>query len=259
MSILLVAKKDFQDAIRSLTLVAVVGVFTAFLAFHTYYEFTMAPMATITAADLYQSTAKVVAVIGTLLGYKSIVGERESGSLKYLLGMPHTRRDVILGKFIGRAAVVVVTVIVGFAVVSPHYAVLAESPSLTAYAVLVGKLLVSGVMFVAVALAFSAANRSATVATWGAIGLAIVFAFAWDPVLNIIMDFMLPDDGAIPNWVHLITRLNPRFFYMDANTLELGNSAPFYLEAWFGGVIVAGWLLIPLGLAYVLFDRSDLA
>jgi ABC-2 type transport system permease protein len=259
MSILLVAKKDFQDAIRSFTLVAVVGAFTAFLAFHTYYEYTMAPMATTTASDLYQSTANVVAVIGTLLGYKSIVGERESGSLKYLLGMPHTRRDVVLGKFIGRAAVVVVTVVVGFAVVGAHYAVLADSPSLTAYAVLLGKLLVSGVLFVAVALAFSAANRSATVATWGAIVLVIVFTFAWDTVLNIIESFMLPPNAAIPNWFHLITRLNPKYFYIGANTLELGGSAPFYLEAWFGGVIVVGWLLIPLSLAYVLFDRRDLA
>ncbi len=259
MSILLVAKKDFQDAIRSLTLVAVVGAFTAFLAFKTYFEFTMTPMTTTTASDLYQSSANAVAVIGTLLGYKSIVGERESGSLKFLLGMPHTRRDVVLGKFIGRAAVVVVTVIVGFVVVSAHYAVLADSPSLTAYAVLVGKLLVPGVVFVAIALAFSAANRSAMVATWGAIVLAIVFAFAWDTVLNMIESLMLPPDAAIPNWFHLVTRLNPKFFYIDANTLELGNSAPFYLEPWFGGVIVAGWLLIPLGLAYLLFERSDLA
>lgn len=259
MSILLVAKKDFQDAIRSLTLAAVVGAFTAFLAFFTYYKFTMTPMTPTNASDLYRPAANVVTVIGTLLGYKSIVGERESGSLKFLLGMPHTRRDVVFGKFIGRAAVVVVTVVVGFVVVSPHYAVLADSPSLTAYAGLVGKLLVPGVIFVAVALAFSAANRSATVATWGAIVLAIVFAFAWETVLNIIESFMLPPDAAIPNWFRFITRLNPKFFYIDANTLQLGDSAPFYLEPWFGGVIVAGWLLIPLGLAYLLFERSDLA
>ncbi|UPM44163.1 ABC transporter permease subunit [Halocatena salina] len=259
MSMLQVAKKDFQDAIRSLTLVAVVGGFTAFLAFYTYYQFTMSPMTTTTAADLYQSTANVVVVIGTLLGYKSIVGERESGSLKFLLGAPHTRRDVVVGKFLGRAAVVVVTVVVGFAVVGVHYAVLADSPSLMAYALLIGKLLIPGVVFVAVALAFSAANRSTTVATWGAIVLAIVFAFAWDTVFSIIQSFMLPPDAATPNWLHLIIRLNPKFFYMDSNTLELGDTAPFYLEPWFGGVIVAGWLLIPLGLAYLLFERSDLA
>ncbi|RRJ34001.1 ABC transporter permease subunit [Halocatena pleomorpha] len=259
MSILLVAKKDFQDAIRSLTLVAVVGIFTAFLAFYTYYEFTMTPLTTTTAFDLYQSTANAVVVIGTLLGYKSIAGERESGSLKFLLGAPHTRRDVVLGKFLGRVAVVVVTVVIGFVVVSPHYVMLAASPSVTAYVGLIGRLLVPGVVFVAVALALSAASRSTTVAMWGAIVLAIVFAFAWDMVRNVIESFMLPPDAGIPNWFRLITRFNPKYFYLDAQTLELGNAAPFYLEPWFGGVIVAGWLLIPLGLAYLLFERSDLA
>ncbi|MFC7192045.1 ABC transporter permease subunit [Halocatena marina] len=96
-------------------------------------------------------------------------------------------------------------------------------------------------------------------ATWGAIVLAVVFAFVWETVLSIVQSLMLPANAAVPNWFHLLTRLNPKYFYIDANTLQLGNAAPFYLEPWFGGVIVAGWLLVSLGLAYVLFERSDLA
>lgn len=258
MSTLLVAKKDFQDALRSRTLLIVASLFTVFLAFYTYYKFTMvSPGEPAEVTELYRPVASVVAVVGTLLGYNAIVGERESGSLKFLLGQPHTRRDVVVGKFLGRAAVVVVTVLVAFAVVVAHYAVLADPSSFTNYARLGGKMVVLGVVFVAIAIAFSAAVRSATVATWGAIGLAILFAFVWDSVLAIIKTVMFTSVN-LPPWYYFIIRLNPKyaFVHIDATALE---TSPFYLEAWFGGVILAGWFFLPLGLAYLQFDRGDLA
>ena len=38
-----------------------------------------------------------------LLSYRSIVGERTSGSLKFVLGLPLTRSDILIGKVIGRS------------------------------------------------------------------------------------------------------------------------------------------------------------
>lgn len=76
-----------------------------------------------------------------MLGYRAIVGERESGSLKFLLGLPHTRRDVILGKLIGRVSTVTVAVLVGFAIVGVHLLVIAETFSVAAYALLDGGLI----------------------------------------------------------------------------------------------------------------------
>lgn len=259
MNTLLVAKKDFQDAIRSRLLLIVAGLFTAFLAFYTYYKFAMVtPAEPAVVADLYRAVASVVAVVGTLLGYNAIVGERESGSLKFLLAQPHTRRDVVVGKFLGRAAVVAVTVLVAFAVVGAHYAVLVESsPSFTAYARLSGKILVLGVVFVSIAIAFSAAVRSATVATWGAVWLAFLFAFVWDSVLAVIKTFMFTSQ-TLPPWYYLIARFNPKYAFEPIEATAL-DTTPFYLEAWFGGVILTGWLLVPLGLAYLQFQRGDLA
>lgn len=254
MSTLLIAKKDIQDAIRSRTLLIVAGLFTAFLAFYTYFTFAMlTPDDPAKVADLYLPVASVVAVVGTLLGYNAIVDERASGSLKYLLGAPHTRRDIVVGKFLGRAAVVVATVLVGFAVVVAHFAVLAESPSFTAYARLSGKIVVLGVVFVAIAIAFSAALRSTTVATWGAIGLAVLFAFGWDSVILMIKAFLFPPGSTPPNWFSLFTRLDPKYAFMNVS-----GPAPFYLEPWFAIVILGGWIVVPLGLGYLRFERGDL-
>jgi ABC-2 type transport system permease protein len=256
MSTLLVARKEFQDALRSRTLVIVAGLFTAFLAFYIYFTFAMqTPGQPAEVADLYLAVASVVAVVGTLLGYNTIVSERASGSLKVLLGAPLTRRDIVVGKFLGRAAVVAVTVFIGFAVVVAHYAVLVESsPAFTAYARLGSKMVVLGVVFVAIAIAFSAALRSTTVATWGAIGLAILFAFVWDTVLLMIEASVVPPESSVPNWLALFRRLDPKYAFMTVS-----GPAPFYLDPWFGIVILGGWIVVPLGLGYLRFERGDLA
>lgn len=254
MSSLLIAKKDFQDAIRSRTLFAVVALFTAVVAGMIYYTLTMvSPAEPAELTDLHGYMANFVAVVGTLLGYNAIVGERESGSLQFLLGQPHTRRDVVVGKLLGRAAVVTVTVLVAFAVVAAHYAVLADAPSFTNYARFAGKMMVLGVVFVAISVAFSALVRSTTVALWGAIGLAILFAFVWDSVLSVINTLLINSDST-PNWYDLITRLNPKHAFMNVR-----EPSTFYLEPWFGVVILGGWILVPLGLAYLRFERGDLA
>lgn len=45
-----------------------------------------------------------------LLSYRSIVGERTSGSLKFVLGLPLTRSDILVGKVIGRSVGIAVPV-----------------------------------------------------------------------------------------------------------------------------------------------------
>lgn len=261
MSTLVVAKKEFQDAIRSRTLLVVAALFTAFLSFYTYFSITIVtPGTPFEVGSLYLPVASVVVVIGTLLGYNAIVSERVSGSMLFLLGQPHTRRDVVIGKFLGRATVVTATVLIAFATVVPHFAVLAESPSFTAYAILVGKLLAIGVVFLGIAIAFSAALRSQTVATWGAIGIAVLFAFVWDTVLIITRISLFPPNSPVPNWFHLLQRIDPKYAFIDAQAVELStDSAPFYLDTWFAVVILGFWLLVPLGLASLRFGRGDLA
>ena len=94
-------------------------------------------------------------------------------------------------------------------------------------------------------------------ATWGAVWLAFLFAFVWDSVLAVIKTFLYTSE-TLPPWFYVIKRLDPKyaFLHLDASALE---TTPFYLEAWFGLVILGGWLLVPLGLGYLRFERGDLA
>jgi ABC-2 type transport system permease protein len=274
MSTLAIAKKDFQDGIRSRALQFIVTLFTVFLALLLYYQLYMSSSArlgefrssAVIVNWIVSQVSILVPILGTMLGYKAIVGERESGSLRFLLGLPHTRRDVMLGKLIGRSSIVVATVLVGFTVVGIQFAVVSDLFSFTAYALAASKMAILGIVFVAIAIAFSTAMRSSMMAIWGAIGLAILFTFLWDVVLNVVSGVIrpIPSSGSIgaleplPDWFFLLERLNPRHAFKDATALGV-DSAPFYLDPWFGGVILGGWLLVPLGLAYLRFRRRDLA
>ena len=41
-------------------------------------------------------------------------------------------------------------------------------------------------------------------------------------------------------------------------TARAPAGTPFYLEPWFGFVILAGWVVVSLGLGYLRFQRTDL-
>jgi ABC-2 type transport system permease protein len=95
-------------------------------------------------------------LVGLVGSYAALVGERETGSVRFLLGLPNSRDDAYLGKFVARALVVCVPLVaallltglvtlltfqngsllamVGLAVVSVPYAVLFVGIGLTASA-----------------------------------------------------------------------------------------------------------------------------
>lgn len=210
-------------------------------------------------------------IIGTILGYKSISGERESGSLKFLLGLPHTRRDVVYGKLLGRSGIITVSVLVGFAVGGLALYALTDAFQIVDFAVLTGVSILLGVVFVSIAIAFSSAVRSSTIATAGAISLVLVFLFFWNVVLTLVgyvaqeLSLIETAQSQTPTWLQFFASLNPTgayqttiIFLLDIGGQSVPSDPPFYLEEWFGLVILAFWLVVPLGLAYLRFDRTDL-
>jgi len=52
-----------------------------------------------------------VLVLGTATGYQSVVGERDANTIRYVLGLPGTRRDLVVGKLIARVGIVVAAIV----------------------------------------------------------------------------------------------------------------------------------------------------
>lgn len=122
-----VAQKDFQDAIRSRWLWALSFVFVVLFTLPAILEFYLGggDIPDEAAKDVTQIfvtnvmveiTALFVPLIGIVMAYASITRERESGTLKLLLSLPHSRQDVVVGKVLGRSAVLTAPILLGFIV-----------------------------------------------------------------------------------------------------------------------------------------------
>ncbi|UCG75173.1 MAG: ABC transporter permease subunit [Gemmatimonadota bacterium] len=65
-------------------------------------------------AGLMQLALFVVPLMSLLSSAAAIAGARETGALEYLLAQPVTRREVFAGKWLGVAAAVVASIVVGY-------------------------------------------------------------------------------------------------------------------------------------------------
>lgn len=286
MSTVTVAWKDFEDAIRSRTLVALAAVFVLFAVGATYlfaevFGFAAArnlsPVVSL-IISLLTPIVVFVPLIGVMTGYKSVVGERTSGSIKLLLSLPHTRRDVVFGKVIGRIAVLAVAIVAGFAASAGMAFVLYDSLPLVEYISFTLVTVLLGVVYLAFTVGLSASTRSGSVALWGSLGFFVLFQFLWSFVVQLLAyvanGFSSPAGFAFgfgylspsrtPDWYRLVQGLSPATAYRNAvrSFLPTGSAAqgtvPYFLQDWFGFVVLVIWVIVPLVLGYLRFESTDL-
>lgn len=179
-----VARKDVQDAVRSywlwgLTILFVLlyGAATAFLA--TQVGAAAAQQGQQLSSNAFLGILSTVnafflPIIAIVMAYASIAGERDSGSIKLLLSLPHSRLDVVAGKVAGRSVVVVVPVLVGFAVAAAAFIVspiVFEPGTFIAFTLLTALL---AVVFVGLSVGISAAARSSRQAMLGTVAVYVL-------------------------------------------------------------------------------------
>lgn len=279
MSWQVVAKKEFSDAARSLVLwiISVVFVLAGVLMVGSYIIFgeEFAPEADVGALDamvfVLSPIALVVPIIALVVGYKSIVGERESGSLKVLLSLPHSRWDVMFGKLIGRTLVVVIPLVAALVVMGAMISVFIEPVGIASYLIVfVLSLLLAGV-FVAIAVAISGATSNSTVAGAAMFGIYALFLVFWDiinlgvlyllegrvtpgpdpPGLYFLVDMLSPDGAYIIAAQELLPEVN---FFGDT----FPESIPWYLSEWAAVAILLLWSIVPFAIGYYRFREADL-
>lgn len=283
MSVRTVAGKDFKDVSRSRALWAVATLFALLFAVIAYgkEEYGLTPLAS--ARELFGALATVLAVllpiVAMVVSYMAIAGARERGGIKFLLSVPNTRRDVFLGTLGSRLVVVGAGLAFMFAA--------ATSVAVAKYGVLPGRVviglfalsLVYGSVFVNVAVALSAAVATRSRAIAAAVGAYFVLVILYVvPIVRIsaivrwLHTTMLGFDPN-QNLYHAVTYTSPFIAYRKASNLvfppgqrsqvfrrsaEPGTDLPVYLSDEFSLVVFAAWLIVPLALGYLRFDRADL-
>jgi ABC-2 type transport system permease protein len=192
-----VARKDFEDAIRSRWLwglsVVFVLVFSFPAAARLYSGDLGGPQGSsgivqVVIFFMKEATAVLVPLTAVVVTYAAVTRERESGTMKLLLSLPHSRADVVAGKLLGRSAVIVAPVLLGFLV-----SILLLLPGSSAldwltyvqFALLTALL---GTVFVGIAVGISAAADSDRQAILGSGGAFALFWFGWDFLTSRFVD-----------------------------------------------------------------------
>lgn len=282
MSVASVWRKDFLGVRRSRSLWAVatlLALLTALIAF-AHESYMASPAETV--RGLFRLLGMVLAVllpmVALVASYMSVAGERESGGMRFLLGMPNTRRDVFLGKLASRLAVVAAVVTFMFAtaasVAVARYGTLPVGVVVGTWAAT----LVYGSVFVCVAVALSSAVAARSRAIGAAIGSYFLLV-----ILYVVPTVRI---GALVRWLHhsmlgfarnpdlydAVTYTSPYIAYQKSTNLALPSEMrravfrrtseqpdlAWYLADEASLVVFAVWLVVPLAVGYLRFQRSDL-
>lgn len=280
MSWQVVARKEVRDAARSRVLQALTGamVLIALALMGVYVAAPRlfgTPASRLTFQNFVASlgpASAFVPILGAMLGYKAIVGERESGSLALLLSQPHSRDDVVIGKFVGRAIVLAIPIALAFAAGFGVVAVAFDAYSIAGYVSFLGALLLVGVAYVAVAIAVSASTASTTKAAAGILAYYTVFKWLWGAIVlaaNAVATRLSTGEwalqiGGFPEWVSVMFMLSPHNAYQIVLRDLVLTEYPTvwyhepYMTAWTGAVVLALWTVASLTIGLWRFDAVDL-
>lgn len=285
MSFVTVAKKDFKDSARSRWLWALSVIFVLLVG-GLAYLFTTIPglggvgesaSTVVLLFALLSPSGVFVPIIGMMISYKSIVGERESGTLKLLLSLPHERADVVAGKLLGRSMSLLIAVVIGFTVGLVVFAVQIPDLNLSAYVLFLALTLLFGVVYISIGVGLSSLTASASRALALAVTFIVLFEFLWGVVpvvlLFVVNGFSLSTEEMVnqPDWAQFLGSLSPGSGYQNAATAILPRDPragtgvaprpddPFFLQNEFGLVVLAFWLVGPLVVGYLRFRGADLS
>lgn len=218
-----------------------------------------------TGASLINLVLLIIPLMGLTLGALSLAGERENGTLIYLMTQPLAQTEMLLGKFLGLALAMLVALILGFGLSGVLIAWQGGATEATDYLTLV--LLAFTLALASLSLGFlisAAVTRSAT-----AVGLAL---FVW-LLLVFFGDLGLMGTALVMRLeigqLFGLALLNPlQIFKMAAilairSNLEVLGPAGIYAVRTYGSqlmpllvVILLAWAIIPLSITYLVFRRK---
>lgn len=280
MSVYTVARDDFKNTRRSYIILGVIGVFTALVTLIFVFETSIYANPYRTLFDVSALVAFVFPLFLAPLAYLSIAGDRESGAIKYAMGLPNSRAEYFLGKLLSRLSVgfaaVVLGVLAGFVVA---LAAFENSPDPVRFLWFGVVSLLFTFSFVGLIVAVSASTEKRSRAMLGVLGLYFLFVpfwFGFLPVINIntIIETVASLFGITLSETArgVITTISPAVAYLQSTEivyqgLSLEKSSrvaqtfagdEFYQTFWYNALVMVAWGVVGLLAGFFTFGRSEL-
>jgi len=218
-----------------------------------------------TGASLINLVLLIIPLMGLTLGALSLAGERERGTLLYLLTQPVSQAELLLGKFIGLALAIMVALVLGFGLSGLLIAWQGGTTQAGDYLTMVGLAFILALASLSVGFLISAAVRKSATA----VGIAL---FVW-LLLVFFGDLGLMGTAIVLRMeisqLFTLALINPlQLFKMAAilairSNLEVLGPAGVYAVRTYGSqlllflsVLLLAWTVIPLTFTYMIFKRK---
>ncbi|WP_227352848.1 ABC transporter permease subunit [Haladaptatus salinisoli] len=263
------AKKDVLDAYRKWTLGTLVVFFVLFFGVPTYLRVSNVPeSANVSFFGSVAIAVFLVPLVGLMISHDAVAGERELGSLKLLLGLPYTRRDVVMGAAVGRAILVWVATLAGVLAAAIVFLAFGGSVSPVDLVVFLALALLLGAAYTGTGVGISAAVRTKNRALVGSVAFFLLTLAGWAAIPNLlryVLNGFSTPRGPRPEWAALLDGLGPVNAYQTATNalLETGGTwtppgDALYDTGWFALFVLVCWAVVPAALGYRRFRTVDL-
>jgi ABC-type transport system involved in multi-copper enzyme maturation permease subunit len=273
-----IAKKEIMDNIRNKWIILVAAMFAILTLVVSYFG----SLGTSgwqdlgnTISGMTQLGSFLISIVAFMLGYATIIGEIERGSMSSLLSLSANRFEIVVGKFLGLGAVLCLTILVGYGVAGIVIALNVSNVDYLEYLIFIGATMVFGLVFLTVALFFSTVFSKRSTALGGAIFLwflfNIILPIVFVGLLTTTIDFTqvtTESTLAIPEWYFVLNLFNPISVYSSLIGITIGpvqsstGSGLIPNPSWYSTGLLMGvslaWIIVFFILAVWRFQRKDI-
>jgi ABC-type transport system involved in multi-copper enzyme maturation permease subunit len=277
-----IAKKEFLDNIRNRWIILLTIIFVILALVVSYAAGVQSGGEELfgaiedTILVLTSISILLIPIIAIVLGYSTIVGEAEKGSLQLILSYPVRRFELILGKFFGLGSVLFTTILLGFGLSGIIIMIFVGTDQWLKYLISIFMTLLLALIYLSVMICVSSLVKRKVAAIGGGLllyfwsmiyGIAVIVIFATTGGdTSIYTDpFTSLESIRLPDWMWQSIFLSPSD--LNSNTIMriLGiNQAFGFRVIWPSymtkAVMILGhfiWITVPLTLSYFIFKRRD--
>jgi len=279
-TILSIAKKEVMDNIRSKWIIITTGIFIS-----------LAIISSLIGALIHESggledlrttvlimmffVQYIIPIIGLMLGYATIVGEKERETLSALISYPVTRLEIIIGKFLGLGLVLSTSIFIGFGIAGIIIGISVGFVDLGIYLTFIAFSILLGLVFLSISMAFSSIFKKRSTSMGMSIFTWSFFSFLWGIFLfGLIAINRINPASSEAGGYFLLNLFSPAQVFNALISLNIGGPETLVMPSmgmsvfandfpdfYNNGVLLSIlfiWIFIPLILSYFAFRCKDI-